>query len=87
MLDKLVTPALKAFFSSLFEGINDWLEERRKLKIERRNVELEISNKTYKEAILRAREKQEREHEIRRLNNPDLTDRMRDTRRHIRESR
>ena len=82
---------LKMFLTSLFDSgfkfLQGWLDKRRSRKLERKNVELTITNETLREAVQRAQEKTQVERSVRKLSNDELSVRMRDTARRIRKSR
>ena len=76
-----------ALFQEGFKSLQEWLEKRHNRKLERKNVELTLTNVTLRKAVQRAQEKRKVEHAIRKLNNSELSDRMRDTTRRVRKSR
>jgi len=83
----VVKEILGAFFDSAFKFVQNWMKERRARKLERKNVELTITNETLREAVQRAQEKKQVERSVRELSNDELSNRMRDTARRIRKSR
>ncbi len=83
----MIKSVLSALFGSVFGAINDWLSERRKEKTLREAGGLEAENNNLENALEKSKDARDREGLINGLDNDALSDRMRDTREKIRESR
>ena len=83
MLKKILT----SLFDSAFRSFQEWLEKKRVRTLERRVVELNITNNTLREGVLRAQASKEIERNVRALDDDALSSRMRSTRERFRKSR